>query len=89
LEILSKNLQISNFMIILAVGAEFLRADGEKNRHDENNSRFFFPILRTCLKNEFLLITYLWLSRNSKNKQVSVVGPCNGDNVFSVRCESA
>jgi hypothetical protein len=48
----------------------------------------FFLILRTCLKNEFLLITYLWLSRNSKNKQVSVVGPCNGDNVFSVRCES-
>jgi len=70
-------------MIILAVGAELFRADRQKNRHEENNSSFFFNSVN-CLKSEFLLIPYLWLSRNSKNKQV--VGLCNGDNMFSVRC---
>lgn len=48
-----------------------------------------FSILQKSLKGEFLLISYLWVSRNSKNKQFSVVGLCDGDNMFSVRCESA
>jgi hypothetical protein len=40
----SKNSQISNFMKIRPVEAEFLhadgRTDGHTNRHDEANSRF-------------------------------------------------
>jgi hypothetical protein len=40
-KIFSKNLQISYFIIILAMGAEVLRADREKDRHDETNSPFF------------------------------------------------
>ena len=39
----SKNTQISNFMKIHLVGAEFFHADGRRNRqtdrHDEANSR--------------------------------------------------
>jgi hypothetical protein len=76
-----KNPQISDFMIILAVGAELFRADREKNRHDENNSRFFS-------KSAFRLVPYLWVTRNSKKKEISVVGLCNEDNMFSVRYES-
>ena len=40
LDTFSKNLQSSNLMIILLVGAEFLRAYGRTDRHDKGNSRF-------------------------------------------------
>ena len=35
-----KNTQISNFMKIRPVGAEFLHADIQTDRHDEANSRY-------------------------------------------------
>jgi len=36
----SKTRQSSNLMIIILVGAEFLRADGRTDRYDKDNSRF-------------------------------------------------
>ena len=47
--IFSKNNQILNFMKNLPVGAELFHEDGQKDRHDEANSRFS-QILRTRLK---------------------------------------
>jgi hypothetical protein len=54
----SKNNQISNFMKIRPVGAEFFHANGQTDRHDEANSRFF-AIGRTRLKKyaTYILIT--------------------------------
>jgi hypothetical protein len=74
-------------MIILAVGAEVFRADREKDRHDKDSSHFF-SILLMCLKSAFFSVPYLWVSRNYTNKELSVVGLCNGDNMFSMRHES-
>ena len=45
----SKNVEISNFMKIRPAGAELFHADGQTDRYDEANSRFF-AVLRTCLK---------------------------------------
>jgi len=35
----SKNIQLSNFMKIPLIGAEFFRADRQTDRHDEAKSR--------------------------------------------------
>lgn len=53
LDTFSKNLQSSNLMIILLVGAEFLRADGRTDRHVKDNSRFPY-FLRSRLKRDVL-----------------------------------
>jgi hypothetical protein len=37
---IEKNIKISNLMKIRPVGAELFRADGQTDRHDEDNSRF-------------------------------------------------
>jgi len=36
----SENTEITNFMKILSVGAEYFHADGRTGRHDEANRRF-------------------------------------------------
>jgi hypothetical protein len=36
---IEKNIQISNMMKIRPVGAELFHADGQRDRHDEDNSR--------------------------------------------------
>ena len=40
-QIFGKNAQISNFMKIRPVGAELFHVDGQTDRHDEANNRFF------------------------------------------------
>jgi hypothetical protein len=49
-QIFGKNAQISNFMKIRPVGAKLFHVDGQTDRHDEANNRFFV-ILRVVPKN--------------------------------------
>jgi hypothetical protein len=48
-------------MEILPVGAELFHSDGKTDKHDEANSFFFFTILQTRLKIEFLTLFLLFI----------------------------
>jgi hypothetical protein len=61
----SKNIKISLFMKIRAVGAELYYAGGQTDRHDEADSRFF-TILRKCLKRVFKFITTFSCVKNER-----------------------
>jgi hypothetical protein len=54
-------------MEILQMGAEMFHVDGKTNKHDEANS-FFFTILQTRLKIEFLSLfvihSFHWHAQN-------------------------
>jgi hypothetical protein len=45
-QIFGKNAQLSNFMKIRPVGAELFHVDGQPDRHDEANNRFFCDFAR-------------------------------------------
>jgi len=55
----SDNIQISNLTKIRTGGAELFHADGQMDRHNVANSRFF-AILRTRLKTDHTLNWFLW-----------------------------
>jgi hypothetical protein len=54
----SKNTQLSNFMKIHSVGAEFFHTDGRIDGHDEATSRFSLFCERT-LKSTVTILTEL------------------------------
>ena len=51
----SENTQISNFMKIRPVEAELFHANGQMDRHDEANSRFFRNFEKTLKKEKNLV----------------------------------
>jgi len=85
LGIFSKNIQTSNFMKTLSVGAELLQAGRWTDRHDEANSRFS-PFFANAPTNGFIKRSVRTLDRNGRNfVSLNQAFPWTGEATFKVR----